>query len=529
VTVPIRILLTDRVESICAEILQREGFQVDARDDLDAAGLLSVIGEYDGLIVRSATRITPEFLNQATALKVVGRAGAGVDNIDVRSATRRGILVMNTPGGNTISTAEHTMSLLLSMARNIPQACESLRQGKWERTRFLGTELSGKTLGILGLGKIGREVARRCQAFEMNVIGYDPVFSSEAASKIGIEKLSLEEVFRRSDFITIHTPLNDETRGMVGTKLIDLCKEGVRIINCARGGILDEDALLAGLESGKVAGAALDVFIAEPPSGNPLVAHPKVVVTPHLGASTEEAQEKVARQIAEQIADFFHGRRVAGAVNGDVLNMAMSEDVQPFARLAERMGNVLAQLVNGSLRQLSISCKGAFLPSSSDLIISSTLKGVLSQFLSEPVNLVNAQAIAREIGVTVVSSQEGSAKPYTNLIEVEYTTDRERRTAAGTVFDGSLIRIVRLDSYRLEVVPEGFLLIYENVDRPGMLAVMGAILANAQINIAGLSLGRSNPGERALTVMNVDSRIPENVLKQLREAEGVSNVRSVIV
>jgi len=524
-----KILLTDRVEAVCAEILTREGFQVDIHKDADPARLFDVIGEYDGLVVRSVTRVTSELLNRALSLKVIGRAGAGVDTIDVTAATRRGILVMNTPGGNTVSTAEHTMSLLLSMARNIPQACGSMREGKWERSRFLGTELCGKTLGIVGLGKIGREVAKRCQAFEMTVIGCDPVLSAEVASKFGIELVALEELLNRSDFITIHAPLNDETRGLIGRKQIELCKDGVRFVNCARGGIVEEQALLEALESGKVASAALDVFSTEPPSHNPLVHHPRVVVTPHLGASTEEAQEKVARQIAEQIADFFHGRRITGAVNGEVLGMALSEDVQPYARLAEHIGRFLAQVVNGSLKQVTVACKGSVLARSSELIVSSTMKGVLAQFLSEPVNLVNVRAIAKEIGITVVASQEDAAKPYANLLEIEYVTDREARKAGGTVFNGSLIRIVQIDGYHVEIVPEGYLLIYENVDRPGMLAQMGTILACENINIAGLSLGRTVPGERALTIMSIDSKIPDGILGRLRQVEGISNLKFVFL
>lgn len=523
-----RILLTDNLDRSCRETCIRRGLEADIRDNLTRDQLLEIIGEYDGLIVRSSTHVDSDLLRKANKLRVLGRAGAGVDNIDVEMATRFGVVVMNTPGGNSISAAEHTMALMLSMARHIPEACASLRQGKWERSKFTGMELSGKTLGILGLGQVGREIAKRAQSFGLKTIGYDPVLSVEIAAKMGVELVSIEELLRRSDIITVHTPLNEETRGLIGHSQFELCKEGVKIVNCARGGIIDEDALLRALESGKVGGAALDVFEKEPPIGNSLIQHPNVVATPHLGASTSEAQEKVSRQIAEQVADFFEGKEISGTVNADVLHLASQKELKPFAKLAERMGSFLVQLSKGNLRQLSIICKGSLLSRSSDLILSATMKGMLSHYLSSPVNLINSIAIAKELGISAICKQEGTGGPYSDLLEVECIFGSEIKRIAGTVFNGSLLRIVSIDGFHVEVVPAGHLLLYSNIDRPGILAKMGTILATADINIGGLSLGRTKPGDRALTVLNIDSHINPLVMKELSSVDGVFDVRQII-
>lgn len=313
-----KILITDPIEKSCVDILSQEGFDVDVKLGLSPEDIKACIGNYAALVVRSGTQVTAEIIDAADSMQVIGRAGAGVDNIDCEAASRRGIIVMNTPGGNTISTAEHTVSMLLSLSRNIPQAYASLVAGKWERKKFMGTEVFGKTLGVVGLGKIGREVGIRCRAFGMTIIGFDPVLTVDGASKLDVELVTLDELYRRSDFITVHTPLNEETKGLLNDTTLALCKKGVRIINCARGGIVDEGALLRALESGHVAGAAIDVFVTEPPKDNPLFKHPNVIATPHLGASTEEAQEKVAIQIAHQIADALHNRGIAGAVASDL-------------------------------------------------------------------------------------------------------------------------------------------------------------------------------------------------------------------
>lgn len=522
-----KVLVSDSIEQVLTDILKQEGFEVDNRPGIPPEELKAVLGQYDALVVRSATQVTAEVIGSATNMKVIGRAGTGVDNIDTEAATRRGILVMNTPGGNTISAAEHTVSMLLAMSRNIPQAHISLTGGKWEKKKFIGTEVSGKTIGIVGLGKIGREVAVRCQGLGMKVVGYDPVLAGDVAMKLDIEPVSLDELFRRSDFISFHTPLTAETEGLLNDASIKQCKRGVRIINCARGGIVDERALLRGLESGQVAGAALDVFEHEPPTGSPLLRHERVIATPHLGASTEEAQEKVAIQIAQQIADVLKGRGYAGVVNGLALPLTMNEEIRPYLHLAERIGSLVAQLASGRLKGLTIGASGELVNTSLDLLKAGILKGILSHLLPEPVNVINATILARDMGLIVNEQRERVAGDFTNLLRVRYETELEEREVAGTVFGSSTIRLVQMDGFRFEIRPEGYLLVYNNVDRPGMLARVGSILAGHNVNIAGVSLGRASIGQNALTVMSIDSDVPPGAWKELREVDGVSNLRVV--
>lgn len=521
------ILITDPVEQPCVEILQAEGFHVDLHPSMPSGEILSVIEKYEALIVRSSTQVTGEIIGAGKKLKVIGRAGAGVDNIDVQSATRRGIIVMNTPGGNTISTAEHTISLILALARNIPQAHESLQKGVWERKQYLGTELSGKTIGIVGVGKVGREVAKRCGGFEMAVIGYDPVLTREAAAKIEIELVDFDELLRRSDFITLHTPLNEETKNLINEQSLRRCKPGVRIINCARGGIIDERALLDALNRGVVAGAALDVFEHEPPGESPLLHHPHVVATPHLGASTEEAQEKVAVQIAHQIADALHGRGVSGSVNADAIQMGMRTELQPYLTLAEKLGNLTAQLMQGKLRTVDVTTCGDLLDQSSTVILAAVLKGIFETLLTEPVNYINAPLIARERGIFSAEGKEQEHSVYTHLVRVQYETDKETRMLMGTVVGRHNVRIVGIDTFHFEINPEGYMLFYSNVDRPGMLAAVGSILAEEQINIAGVALGRFSAGKQALTIMSLDSPISQNILDRISRLQGVSDAKLV--
>jgi D-3-phosphoglycerate dehydrogenase / 2-oxoglutarate reductase len=522
-----KILITDPIEQSCVDILTREGFQVDAKPGLPADEIKKIIGEYVALVVRSGTKVTKEIIELANEMKVIGRAGAGVDNIDSEAATKKGIIVMNTPGGNTISTAEHTMSMMLSLARNIPQANASMVAGKWDRKKYTGTEVLGKTLGIAGLGKIGREVAIRAQAFGMTTIGYDPVLAPEVAAKMNIEVVTLEEIYRRSDFITVHTPLNDETRGLLNDETIAKCKKGVRLINCARGGIIDEGALLRALESGHVAGAALDVYVEEPPKDYTLVKHPKVVAVPHLGASTEEAQEKVAIQIAHQIADALKDRGIVGAVNAIALQAGVPNEILPYVNLAEKLGRLQAQVMKGQLKEITVELSGELLHKYSELLKAAVLRGLISKLLHEPVNYINASHYALSLGVRVGEKKISDGEDYANLLTLKYSTDSESRLFSGTVFGGKYPKFVRLDKYSMEGTPEGIFLYYTNIDRPGMLATVGAILAKANINIAGLTLGRSGIGEKALTVVSVDQEIPENVLHQIKTVDGVFNAQVI--
>ncbi len=521
------ILISDTLEQSCIDLLEREGFHVDNRPGLPADELKRIIPGYDALVVRSSTKVTSEVIGLGSRLKIIGRAGTGVDNIDVDAATRRGILVMNTPGGNTISAAEHTVSMMLSLARNIPQAQQSLLRGEWERKQYTGTEVFGKTIGVVGLGKIGREVAQRCAGLGMKVIGFDPVLPSEAASRMGIEPVTLEELYRRSDFITVHTPLSEETRGLLNDRTLALCKKGVRLINCARGGIIDEQALLRALTAGRVGGAALDVFEKEPPKGNPLVGHPNVVVTPHLGASTEEAQEKVAVQIAHQIADALHGRSYSGVVNGAVMELTLNKDLRPFVTLAEKLGSCAAQLGSGKLLRLTVGAAGEQALASLELVRAGVLKGVLSHLQPDPVNYISAPYLATEFGLSVQEVRESEPDTYASVIRVRYETDRGSHEILGTVIGRSTPRLIGMNGFRFEVNPEGFLLIYNNVDKPGMLARVGSVLARHSVNIAGVSLGRAEVGGNALTVMNIDGSIPSEGRRELEELDGVSNLKIV--
>ena len=417
--------------------------------------------------------------------------------------------------------------MLMALARNIPNANASLVAGRWDRKKFMGTELFGKTLGIVGLGKIGREVAIRAQAFGMVTIGYDPVLGADVASKMNVELVTLEEIYRRSDFITVHTPLNDETRGLLNEQTIAKCKKGVRIINCARGGIVDEAALLKALDSGHVAGAALDVYVEEPPKDYTLVKHPKVVATPHLGASTEEAQEKVAIQIAEQIADALKDRGIVGAVNAAALQAGVPNEIKPYLSLAEKLGSLQAQVMKGQLKELSIDLTGELLHKHSELIKAGVLRGLLSKIMSQPVNYINAPILAQSMGVRISEKKDADSGDYANLLTIGYKTDVEERSFAGTALGGKHLKIVRLDKYYVEGNPNGTFLYYTNIDRPGMLAKVGALLAEANINIAGLSLGRSGVGERALTVVGVDNPISDAVLQKVAALDGVFNAKVV--
>jgi D-3-phosphoglycerate dehydrogenase len=522
-----KILITDPVDDALLVDLHRDGFEVDLKPEISPDLLLKLIPDYEALIVRSGTKVTAEVIEAGQKLRVIGRAGAGVDNIDVDAATRHGIIVMNTPGGNTISTAEHTLSLLFALARNIPQAHASVVGGKWERKKFVGVELDGKTIGVIGLGKVGREVAKRCLALGMKVVGYDPILSSEVAMKMGVDLLSLDDVYRRSDFLTVHVPLTPETKGMIGEREIGQCKPGVRIINCARGGIVDEDALLKGLESGRVAGAALDVFSHEPPGQLRILFHEKVIATPHLGASTEDAQEKVSAQIGRQVAEALLEKGFDGVVNAALLQQGLQEQIKPFVRLAEKLGSLQAQLLKGKLRSITITCFGELLQHSQELLTAAVLRGSLSHLLEEPVNYINAPVIAKEMGVVVNERREREAKNFLHLLTLEYETEKEKRSISGTVFGPTNLRIVKIDDFLLEAKPEGYLLFYSNVDRPGMLASVGAVLANARINIAGVSLGRVEAGKNAMTIMSVDGDIPSAVLNEIMRLDGVLDSKVV--
>ena len=524
-----KVLITDSVDPVCIDLLKANEIAADVQVKKSDDELRALAADADGWIIRSGTTISADLIDAAKNLRVIGRAGVGVDNIDLEAATRRGVLVINAPDGNTISTAEHTVAMLMSLARRIPHAYRSLYDGNWDRKTFTGSELYEKTLGIVGVGKIGRAVAERMAGFGMTMIGFDPVLSPDAAERLGVKLVTMEEIFERSDFITIHTPLNDATRGLFNSETLPRCKPGVRIINCARGGIVDEAALLDALESGHVGGAALDVYSQEPPPEalTKLIRHPNVVATPHIAASTEEAQTKVARQITEQVILALQGRPVQSPVNALAIKMASQPEVQPYLNLADKLGQIVGQLGNGHMNSLTVRCRGDVPRRFAEVLTIAAVKGVLSRWVSEPVNLINAPYLAEEMGVSIREERDTARGGYTNLIEVELDAGGSSRLVAGTVFDTDEPRLVRIDDYWMEVKPEGHLILYKNVDRPGMLAAVGQILAGNGINIGALALGRIGKGSLALTAMSVDEAVADSVLQEVSTLEGVEQVHRV--
>ncbi|MFQ5877783.1 MAG: phosphoglycerate dehydrogenase [Acidobacteriota bacterium] len=522
-----KVLIADRVSPSCSEVLRRSGLEPVVRTGLRGAALLRQVAGVEGIIVRSDTRITEEVIAAARRLRAVGRAGAGVDNIDVPAATRRGIVVMNAPGENTISAAEHTLSMILALARRIPHADRSVRSGSWERSKFLGVELFGKTLGVVGLGKVGREVAARARAFGMEVIGCDPVVSEEMGSRIGVTLVSLRTILERSDFITLHTPLTEATRHLIGRAELERCRDGVRIANVARGGIIDEAALVAAIASGKVGGAALDVFEVEPPAGSPLLELDSVILTPHLGASTREAQEKVGTRIASQIAGYLKEGVVVNAVNMEGVDPKILPATQPFRDLCERMGRFLAALTRGRVEEILVEYSGEVLDYPTRPLTASLVKGYLQDRLSDPVNAVNAMLLARESGVRVHETRAAEAQDFASLVSVTLKGRDGSRSVAGTLFGKREPRLVRLDEYHLDAIPKGAMLIVSNDDRPGMVGRIGTVLGHAEVNIAYMSLGRDRSGGRAIAILNLDAPLPAEILRDITSIDGVLWAESV--
>jgi len=514
-----KILVTDNLSSRGVEVLRAAPeVAVDVQPTRPVEELARAIGGYDALIIRSATKVTPHLLAQSGRLKVVGRAGVGVDNVDVEAATARGIVVMNTPSGNTITVAEHTMGLLLALAKNIPQATASMKAGRWEKGKFLSVEVCHKVLGVLGLGRIGGEVARRARAFGMEIIAYDPFISAEAAAALGAELMDLEEIYRRADFITIHVPLSPETAGLVDAKAMALMKDGVRIVNAARGGIVDEAALYEALKGGKVAGAALDVFAQEPTTEGPLLGLPNFICTPHLGASSEEAQENVAVEIAQQVLDYLLRGIIRNAVNAPSLPPELFRRIEPYLVLGERLGRLCAQLAEGRTQQLRIHYGGEIAGVDSAPLSVAVVKGALWAILqtADTVNAVNAMGLAKGRGIRITESKSSEETDFASLLTVSVVTDRGESTVAGTLFHRREPRLVRIDEFSLEAPAEGYMLIFSNQDVPGVIGRIGTLLGRNQVNIAGMHLGREKQGGRAVSIVNVDSTIPGPVLDEIR-------------
>ncbi|MFA3784131.1 phosphoglycerate dehydrogenase [Melioribacteraceae bacterium 4301-Me] len=521
-----RILIPEEISSHLINNLSAD-FSIDYQPKFTAKEILEVIGNYNIVIVRSKTKITSEIINAGKNLELICRAGTGVDNIDVEAATRRGIPVMNTPGGNTIAATEHTMALILSLCRHVPQANISLKSGKWERSKFNGTELYGKTIGIIGLGKIGREVALRAKSFGMSVIGYDPLISKEVADQFEVELCDYEKLISSSDIITLHIPLTDDTKNIISASTINKLKDGVKIINCARGGLVDEKAVLDGLNSGKISGAAFDVYTEEPPKNLELINHPKVVATPHLGASTEEAQEKIAIQLTEQIKAWLYNGKLEGCVNAINLKYINDEKVKPFLELAEKIGIIHSQILKGNFVKVMLNCYGSFLSKYLYVIKAAYLKGLIQNLASPPINYINSILIASEMGLSVEEKILPADKIYSTLFSATVVTNSESLTISGTVMLNNNSLITAIGDYHSEIKPEGNLLLYYNQDKPGVLSKVSAVLASFNINIAGLSLSRLGKGLDAMTIINTDEVVEQNVINELMKVEEIRKIYSI--
>ena len=521
-----KILISDNFSARGVEVLNRyEQFQVDQNVGLKPDQLKEIIGDYDALIVRSETKVTADIINAAPKLKVIGRAGSGVDNIDVPAATKRGIVVMNAAAGNSVTTGEHTLAMMMALARKIPQAHSSMKAGKWDKKKFMGIELRGKTLGIVGFGNIGKIVAQGATGLGMKVLAFDPFLSKELAARMGVEVVTFDDICTRSDFVTVHTPLTDETRGIIGEAAFAKMKDGVRIINCARGGLVDEAALFTAIKSGKVAAAALDVFSSEPPPPDlPVLALDEVIVTPHLGASTNEAQDQVAIITAEQIATFLTTGAISGAVNMPAVSSDVLAVLQPYLTLGEKLGRFQAQLDMPSVNEVEITYSGEVADLDVRPITSAILAALLAR-VGEGVNQVNAAVVAEERGLKVKESLARSSTE--NSIEVTLRGDEGESQVTGALFGPDDARIVNLNSYRLEAVPAGNLLVISNEDVPGMIGHVGTFLGNQGVNIAQLYLSRNRKGGVALSIYQLDHELEAIALESLAADANIRSVKQI--
>ncbi len=523
-----KVLVTDPISEEGIKILKSDpDVQVDVATKLTKEQLIEKIGDYHALIIRSETQVTKEVIEAGKNLKIIGRAGVGIDNVDVPAATAKGIIVANAPEGNTIAACEHTISMMLAISRNIPQANASLKSGKWERSKFMGVEVLGKTLGVVGLGRIGGEITKRMRGMGMEVLAYDPFTTPERAQQIGAKLTTLDEIYEKADYITVHTPLIPSTRHMVSGPQFARMKKGVRIVNCARGGIIDEAALLEALKSGKVAAAGLDVFEKEPPVGNPLLELPNVVVTPHLGASTAEAQVNVAITIAEQVLNAFKGAPVTTALNIPIMKPDVMEKVKPFLPLAEKLGRFAAQISEGQIKEIIIGYYGEVAQKDVSLVTVAALKGVLDVKMGEPVNYVNAQLIAKDRGIKVAETKFGETGDYTNLITVTLKTDKQEYVVSGTIFAKDDARIVDIQGYRVDAVPAGIMIVTRHQDRPGVIGKVGTILGKLNINISAMTVGRDTVRGDAVMILTVDDEVPQATLKQMISDAGLYDARYV--
>ncbi|MDE2181580.1 MAG: phosphoglycerate dehydrogenase [Alphaproteobacteria bacterium] len=521
-----KVLIADKLSPAAVAIFKMRGVEADVKTGLSKEELLKIVDQYDGIAIRSATKVTAEVIKAAKKLKVVGRAGIGVDNVDIPAATAAGVIVMNTPFGNSITTAEHAIALMMALARELPAANSSTHAGKWEKNRFMGVELYGKTLGLIGAGNIGGIVADRAKGLKMHVVAYDPYLSPERAQELGVEKVELDELLGRADFITLHTPLTSETRNIISADAINKMRKGVRIINCARGGLVDEGALKAALDSGQVAGAALDVFSEEPAKTNILFGHDKVVATPHLGASTEEAQENVALQVAEQISDYLLTGAIINALNMPSISAQEAQLVRPWIALAAKLGAFAGQLTETSIESVEILYEGTAATMNQRALTQAALAGLLKPHLPE-VNMVNAPIVAKERAIKVSETRRDRQGIYEGYIKITVKTAKMERGVAGTVFSDGRPRLIQVKGINLDAEFAPHMLYVTNEDKPGFIGRLGTLLGEAHVNIANFTLGRAAPGSDAIALVEVDGEVSETVVAEIRRLPHVRRAKAL--
>ncbi len=523
-----KVLISDPLSSKGLEVLARaKNLKYEIKTGFSPEELRKIIPGYDAIIIRSETKLRAEIIEAGDRLKVIGRAGIGLDNVDLPAATKKGIVVMNTPQENAIAAAEHTLALMFSIARKIPQATASMKAGKWEKKKFMGVELYNKTLGVIGIGVIGTIVVDRARGLKMKAIGYDPFLSSEVAEKKGFELVSLDELLTRSDFITVHTPLTDETRNLIDKEAIRKMKDGVILINCARGGIINENDLYQAIKEGKVAGAALDVFEKEPAVGNPLFELEEVIHTPHLGASTGEAQENVSIAIAQQVVDFLTLGEARNAVNIPMVSPDILPFLRPYLRLGERLGSFVSQISNYAMEEVLIEYQGEVVEYGTKPITISVLKGLLTPFVGETVNFVNAPVMAKERGIRIIESTSEKVKDFASLIAITARSKMEQNYIAGTLFGRQELRIVKLNDFFIEAIPEGHILLIHNYDKPGVIGNIGMTLASQNVNIATLHLGRDRMSGNAISLIHLDVPLPTGMAGEILRLPNIISVRQI--
>lgn len=523
-----KILVSDNLAESGIERLKNVAeFDVEVNTSLTPDELRNVIKDYDALVIRSATKVTADIIEAADNLKIVARAGIGLDNVDISAASKRGIVVMNTPEGNVITTAEHAISMMLALSRNIPQATSSLKAGKWEKKRFRGREVFNKVLGVIGVGRIGRVVADRAMGLKMNVIGYDPYISSEVIDKLGIKGVSFDDLLAQADYITVHTPMTAETRSLIDAESFKKVKKGVFIINCARGGIVDEQALHDAIQSGVVAGAAMDVFVKEPPAGNPLLDLEHVIATPHLGASTDEAQENVAIAVADQVIDYLLRGTIRNAINAPSIDGAVLAQLRPYLNLAEKLGSIAAQITKGAIKEVLIEYIGDAASLETKPLTYSILIGLLTPILGDMVNFVNVPIHAKERNIKVTESTRSEAEDFTNLISVKVKTNEAQNIVSGTFFGKQEPRLVRINDFRLEAAVEGHLLLIYNIDTPGTIGAIGSCLGRHNINISMMNVGQILEQGQNIIFLRTDSPVPVHVKQELLGMENVNIVQAL--